>query len=390
MKMQSISLKDIVPNPWRDMTLYPFDEAHVAALIASIDYHGFFGGVKGRRRNGKVELGCGHMRIEAARAVRPKLETVPIFVGDLDDDEMLRLMTDENATQAGSNPGAVMNEVAAVTRRIIDGLLSGRILPDSVTKAFEDERQLKRARTKLQIRLTEPEKADIHLAIGHGVIARYLGHGDPKKSSRSETQIREAITTLKQAGRYDDIVDEAIRKYPQPVATVSKSRAVATIKPRPPRRRILDERTANVFPNDHQFHAFREAVTTPAAQRAIPVEEQLALAKSIMKPVADRTEKKQVSAAYVKRMVQAQVEEQIKAQREISREEKEAYLAERREEKIKNELENANMYLRSLLSALARVGDLNRQYPGHPKIGGFAARLDTLVGAIQQFSKKIK
>jgi hypothetical protein len=37
---------------------------------------------------------------------------------------MLRLMTDENATQAGANPGAVLNEVA-VTRRLIDGLFEG-------------------------------------------------------------------------------------------------------------------------------------------------------------------------------------------------------------------------------------------------------------------------
>jgi hypothetical protein len=36
---------------------------------------------------------------------------------------MLRLMTDENATQAGSRPSSVMNEVEAVTKRLLDGLL---------------------------------------------------------------------------------------------------------------------------------------------------------------------------------------------------------------------------------------------------------------------------
>jgi hypothetical protein len=53
-------------------------------------------------------------------------------------------MTDENATQAGS-PGAVMNEVAAVTRRLIDGLLgSGTIVPQPIAKAFEVERHWRR------------------------------------------------------------------------------------------------------------------------------------------------------------------------------------------------------------------------------------------------------
>jgi hypothetical protein len=42
-------------------------------------------------------------------------------------------------TQAGANPGAVLNEVAAVTRRIIDGLLGETIVPTSVIKAFENK-----------------------------------------------------------------------------------------------------------------------------------------------------------------------------------------------------------------------------------------------------------
>jgi hypothetical protein len=51
-----------------------------------------------------------------------------------------------------------------------------------------------------------------------------------------------------------------------------------------PQTRILDERTASLFNNDHQFHAFREAVTTRAAQKVIPVDQQYALAKSIHDP----------------------------------------------------------------------------------------------------------
>jgi len=47
-------------------------------------------------------------------------------------------MADENATQAGSNPGAVMNEVSAVVQRLIEGLLGGTIVPPSIAKAFEN------------------------------------------------------------------------------------------------------------------------------------------------------------------------------------------------------------------------------------------------------------
>jgi len=394
MKLQHVPLDQIVPNPWRDTKLYPIDADHVAELRQSIGDHGFFGGVKGRRRNGKVELGCGHARIAAARKAKvdgEPLETVPIFIDDLDDDAMLRLMTDENATQAGANPGAVMNEVAAVTRRLIDGLL-GRLdnCPIAVAKAFENKVGIEQARTKLR------NGTDVHLAFSHPTIRRYLGQGNAKRSYRSERQVREAISALKQSGKYDDLVDEARAKYPVPDAPAAKGKDVAPRKPRRPR--TLDERAANVFPNEHQFHAFREAVTTHAAQQAIPVNQQLALAKEIMKPSSSTDvggfngikQKKQIGAPYIKMMVQAKVQEGLKKQRDINKEEREAYLAEQREARIEDELHSANASLRSLVSALARLIDLAEEFPAHPKLGGFSARLDTLVGAIQQFSKKLK
>src|SRR4051794_38190724 len=116
MQMEYIPVTQIVNNPWRNTDLFPISADHVRELTNSIGDHGFFGGIKARRRNGQVELGCGHARVEAARIAG--LKEVPIFIDDLDDDEMLRLMTDENATQAGSSPGAALNEVAAITQRI--------------------------------------------------------------------------------------------------------------------------------------------------------------------------------------------------------------------------------------------------------------------------------
>ena len=34
---------------------------------------------------------------------------------DVDDDTMIRLMADENATQSGAHPGAILNELVATT-----------------------------------------------------------------------------------------------------------------------------------------------------------------------------------------------------------------------------------------------------------------------------------
>src|SRR5262245_43771255 len=264
MKLQNVPLDQIVSNPWRDEDLFPVDKDHVAELRASINEHGFFGGIKGRRRSGKVELGCGHARIAAAR--KAGLDAVPIYIDDIDDDTMLRLMTDENATQGGTTAAAVLNEVAAVTRRLIEGLLQpGTIVPGCL-KAFENKLAAEKAASNLR------KGTSVHVAFGHNVIRAYLGQGNPANALRGERAIREAVSALKQSGHFDGIVDDVLRKHPLLAnAKPSKSTDVVKIPQPKPRRRVLDERSANVFRNDHQFHAFREAVTTSAAQKAIQI-----------------------------------------------------------------------------------------------------------------------
>jgi hypothetical protein len=188
------------------------------------------------------------------------------------------------------------------------------------------------------------------------------------------------------------MVDEALRKHPQPVTDKepAKGKAIATTKPSKPRRRLLDERCAQVFPNDHQFKAFREAVTTSTAQKAIPVEQQYALAQEIMRVKHDEFSKKQTGAPYIKMMVQTRVQDFMKAQRPIDKEERERYLFEQREARIDAELKSANASVRALISAIAKMIDLADEFPCHPKLGGFSARLDQMKGAIEQLSKALK
>lgn len=384
MKLHYVPLDQIVWNPWRDKKLFPIDAEHVAGLRASIKEHGFFSSVKGRRREGKVELGCGHARFEAAKKAGE--ETMPIFIDDIDDDQMLALMSDENALQYGNNAGAIMNEVAAATRRVIEGLLATSPtivgdLPGAVRRAFASKMAIDSARTKL--RGNSP-----HLAFGIDIIHAYL------REHRGERAIREAMAALKQSGVYNEIVEEEVSKHPEPVADkpAAKTTAVMKAKPSPPPApRLLDERTASIFENDYQFHTFRQAITTPTARKVIPVKEQLALAKSIMdsKPEGGGP-RKRLTAGQIQRRVQNEVETAIKKQREMDKEERERYLAEQRDAVIDSQLLIANGALRGMISAIAKLIDLAEKYPHHPKLGGFSAKLDTLVSAIQQFSKKLK
>jgi ParB/RepB/Spo0J family partition protein len=379
MKLHNVPLDQIVWNPWRDKKLFPIDADHVAGLRASIKEHGFFSSVKGRRRGGKVELGCGHARFEAAK--RAGEETMPIFIDDIDDDQMLALMTDENALQYGSNAGAIMNEVAAATRRIIEGVLeSSDNCPKIIARLFDGARGLENARGTLR-KGNNPQRA-----LGPDVIHAYLG------DHRGERAIREAIAALKQSGVYAEIVDEELSKHPEPVADkpAAKTTAVARAERPAPIPRLLDERTASVFENDYQFHTFRQAVTTPAGRKMIPVKEQLPLAKEIMESKPEGGQRKRITAGQIQRRVQHEIQTALKQQRDIDKEERERYLAEQRDAAIKDQLLHANGALRAMLSAIARLIDLAEKNPNHPELGGFSAKLDTLVAAIQQFSKKLK
>jgi hypothetical protein len=170
---------------------------------------------------------------------------------------------------------------------------------------------------------------------------------------------------------------------------LAKGKTAAVPKPR--RAPVLDGRCATVFETEQQFDAFREAVTTTTASKVIPIDKQLPLAKEIMAAKRDgEFKKKHIGAPYIKAVVHGQVQDAMKAQRNIDKEEREAYLAEQAERRIDAELHSAKASTRSLISSIARLIDLVDEFPNHPKIGGFSAQLDRLSTVIQQFGRKLK
>ena len=109
---------------------------------------------------------------------------------------MLWLMTDENATPAGANPGAVMNEVMAVTNRLIGGLLeTPDNCPVSLGQAFESNLAMKAAVGKLR------NGTNVHRALGHNVIRRYLGQGRAERLPRSTAALVSGASRISLASR---------------------------------------------------------------------------------------------------------------------------------------------------------------------------------------------
>jgi len=111
-----IPLSEIVANPYRNMDKYPVDEAKIEALEKSMKNTGFWENVIGRRNNGKVELAYGHHRwvtLQRMNGEDPKTK-MPINLTDISDENMLRIMADENMQEWGTNAKVVHETIRAV------------------------------------------------------------------------------------------------------------------------------------------------------------------------------------------------------------------------------------------------------------------------------------
>ena len=135
MKLQ---IKQINPNPYRDMENYPINREKVEALKASIEQTGFWDNILARPKKGKkfklpidgigelviygepiVELAYGHHRLTALREVLKPEDTIDIPVKDLDDSTMIKIMANENMDEWKTET-IVIDETVRVAKKFLN------------------------------------------------------------------------------------------------------------------------------------------------------------------------------------------------------------------------------------------------------------------------------
>src|ERR1035438_9159850 len=98
-----LKLKDILPNPNRDLKANPLDPAKIAELVASINTTGFWDNVVVRKNAaGKYELAYGHHRLAAA--IEAGITEADFIVKSFDDELMIKVMDNENREAYGTSP----------------------------------------------------------------------------------------------------------------------------------------------------------------------------------------------------------------------------------------------------------------------------------------------
>ena len=115
-----VKVKDVSPNPYRNIEHYPLNKDKIIALTQSIEKTGFWDNLVAREVNGKIEIAYGHHRIEALRLAEGfgydfEFE---LPIKDIDNGTMIQIMANENM-QEWSHSIGVIDETVKVAKEYL-------------------------------------------------------------------------------------------------------------------------------------------------------------------------------------------------------------------------------------------------------------------------------
>ena len=123
MSIVMVRLASILPNPYRHIENYKLSESKIESLIQSYSNSEFWhGSIQARlspRYVNKYEIAFGHHRIEAAR--RASIHEVGLVVADRSNEDMLRMMADENREEFRADALVGLETIRAVVEAYAKG-----------------------------------------------------------------------------------------------------------------------------------------------------------------------------------------------------------------------------------------------------------------------------
>jgi hypothetical protein len=115
-----IALKNVVDNPFRDLSRFPLRQDKVDKLAVSIKKNGWWENVVGRIVDGKLQIAYGHNRLAALRTLFSPEDELNFVVQDKTNAEMLQCMYAENDADYGSDLRSVIESVKATVQALAD------------------------------------------------------------------------------------------------------------------------------------------------------------------------------------------------------------------------------------------------------------------------------
>jgi hypothetical protein len=194
MTHQLFPLSKIKPNPYRQMDRYPISEEKIEALMGSMDRTGFWDNVIGRIQNGSAELAYGHHRLIAFKQKFGKRAKMNLIIRDLSEEDMLRIMADENADEYGTSATVEQETIRAV----VDAYAEGKI---ELEKPSMSRGGASSVRYAPHFAKGERFTTDKSFPYNAESIARFLGWMTP--GGQVSPRVRNALAALEAAEELD-------------------------------------------------------------------------------------------------------------------------------------------------------------------------------------------
>jgi len=205
-----VKVKDLLPNPFRDIKHYPISSEKVESLAKSITQTGFWDNILARKKNGKIEIAYGHHRLVVLQRDCAPDFVVDIPVKDLDDATMIRIMANENDESWTMGPGIIDETV--------------RVTYEYLSSSFAKRRDTGRGQKEVFEGLPEPEVDEVKWSAIAWQMACWLG------GNWNEQRIWHSLDRLDLIE--EDILDkESVESMPTEQAARDLTAAVKEVKP---------------------------------------------------------------------------------------------------------------------------------------------------------------
>jgi hypothetical protein len=134
--LRELAIGKLKPNPFRRLEEYPILRHKVEALKRSIEIVGFWASIVARPAGDEdVEIAFGHHRLVALGEMYPPNHTVTIFMRDLTNEQMLRMMANENMQEWSTSAWVEIETIRATIAAYGQGLIE---LPPMPAKTSND------------------------------------------------------------------------------------------------------------------------------------------------------------------------------------------------------------------------------------------------------------
>jgi len=119
-----VKLKDVLANPFRDMSSYPINQSKITQLKRSIETTDFWDNIVARKCGDQIEIAYGHHRLTALREMYDGEKSFNFIVRDLSDTEMIQIMAHENLDEWGHDSAIERETIRAVVSAFADGKIA--------------------------------------------------------------------------------------------------------------------------------------------------------------------------------------------------------------------------------------------------------------------------